>query len=315
MVALNRRHILISPWANKIYSFCIAFAFYLAGLFIFNDLLLFIPAYANIFFTHVNLITASITAAVAFISLYSVIKARSISLTRYKIASGKKVCTSLVLLSDLHIEACSMPPKRLQKIIKAVNRLKPDFIVLAGDIIESDPYYFCAQNFSEILQKLKSAYPPLAVLGNHEYYGGKASAIIKALQDSGIIVLRDKAYYVPEKNIYFIGRDDKINFLRQSLENLLDAMPPEAYSIVIDHDPKSIPETLEHKLDLQLSGHTHNGQIFPFNLLVKRLFMNAYGCRRFQNTDTVVSSGIGTWGPGIRCGTKSEIVYIEISPN
>ncbi len=193
------------------------------------------------------------------------------------------------------------------------NTYEPDFVILGGDTIESHPDYFFNHHFDHLLPTIKSLYPPIVVLGNHEYYGTTVSKNINAFKKAGCLILRDHVLSVPEKKIVFIGRDDQTNKKRTPLTNLIQNSPSGLYQIVIEHDPKYIEESIKGKVDLHLLGHTHNGQIFPFNLVVKCIFKNAYGYKKFDQPDTIVSSGIGTWGPTLRIGTQSEIVVIYLN--
>lgn len=99
---------------------------------------------------------------------------------------------------------------------------------------------------------------------------------------------------------------------RASLNDLTANLDSSKLSIVIDHNPSKIYESADNNIDLQVSGHTHKGQVFPGNLITKSLFPLDYGYGQFNNTNLVVSSGFGTWGPMIRTNSRSEIVSIKL---
>lgn len=96
------------------------------------------------------------------------------------------------------------------------------------------------------------------------------------------------------------------------MKKLLKGTPKKNFVLVLDHNPTDIAEAVTSSVDLQVSGHTHNGQIFPFNLIVRNIYQNGYGHKQIGNTHTVVSSGAGSWGPQLRLGTKAEIVCIKV---
>jgi predicted MPP superfamily phosphohydrolase len=109
-----------------------------------------------------------------------------------------------------------------------------------------------------------------------------------------------------------IGRDDKTNMKRKSLDAILDSLPDGLPKIVLDHQPGSFEESARHGVDLHISGHTHNGQVFPFNKIVSRIYELGYGFKKSGNTHLKVSSGLGLWGAPIRLGTQSEILKIRL---
>ena len=290
------------------------FVFYLLGCYLLNDLFLIIPIYSTFYFEHIIALNHAFLWGSILLSFYGIQKANQINVQIYHLNTAKKgINTTLLFISDMHIDSSGMTYERAQEIIKKINTYKPDFVIFGGDTIESHPDYFLNKHFDHLLSTIKSAYPPIVILGNHEYYGTAVSKNITAFQKAGCLVLRDGVFNIPKKKITFIGRDDRINKKRTPLSNLIQNSPSGLYQIVIEHDPKYIEESIKGKVDLYVAGHTHNGQIFPFNLLVKFVFKNAYGYQRFDQTDTIVSSGIGTWGPTLRIGTQAEIVVIYLS--
>ena len=294
-------------------SFLLAVVSYLIIIFIINDFLLIIPHYGKIFFAYKPHFIYALSVIAIFIGLYAVWNTQNIKINHYHLSSDKNVSARIAFLSDLHIAPHNMSVAKLREIFALLKQIKPDYVVLGGDVIEMQPDYFMERPIIGIFQDFNTQNTALSIIGNHEYYGGQVHDNISAMQDAGIIVLKDEVRLIPDKNIAFIGRDDKTNPHRLGLHRLMTDIPETMYRIVLDHNPASIMESASEKADLQISGHTHNGQLFPFNFLVKYLFPNAYGYRKIKNTDTVVSSGIGTWGPLIRVGTQSELVVIDIN--
>lgn len=314
MVASLRRKITLSRSIFNLSSLALGFVFFLMLFFIISDFLLAIPAYANLYFSHYLAGAFFVTALAAAVVLYAFVNARRIRLTSYEIYTDKPdIDFSVALVSDLHIDNCGLGLNQMAKITDKINKLNPDFTVFAGDIIESTPDHFCSLDFAAEFKKLNSKKANLAIVGNHEYYGGKITENIKALENSGLTVLKDCRLNFG--NITIIGRDDKFVAGRCPLNKMLKDIPKNNFVMLLDHNPMDIQEAVDNSVDLQLSGHTHNGQIFPFNLVVRNIFKNGYGYKQIGDTHTVVSSGAGSWGPALRLGTKAEIVYIHVKSN
>ena len=294
-------------------SFLLATVSYLIIIFIINDFLLMIPHYGKVFFGYKPHFISALSALAVFIGLYAVWNTQNIKVMHYHLSSDKNVSTRIAFLSDLHVAPHNMSVAKLREIFALLKETKPDYVILGGDVIEMRPDYFMERPIISLFKDFNTQNTVLGIIGNHEYYGGQVQDNIEAMKEAGVIVLKDEVRLIPEKNIAFIGRDDKTNPHRLSLNRLTKDIPDTLYQVVLDHNPASIPDSITEKADLQISGHTHNGQLFPFNFLVKWLFPNAYGYRKIQKTDTIVSSGIGTWGPLIRVGTQSELVIIDIN--
>jgi hypothetical protein len=136
------------------------------------------------------------------------------------------------------------------------------------------------------------------------------------MEEFGIKVLRDKAINV-ENAFYVIGREDRNgnNFSgkrRKSLSDLLTTCSENLPKILLDHTPVQLNDAVKNKIDLQLSGHTHNGQMFPLNFITKMIYEISWGYLKNELTQFYVSSGVGTWGPPIKLASDAEIVNIRI---
>ncbi len=215
----------------------------------------------------------------------------------------------IVAASDIHL-GNTIRRSRLEKFVKKINAQKPDIILLAGDIIDRNIRPVEEQRMDEVLKQLKAKYGVYAVLGNHEYYGG-ADRAIAFLKRSGIHLLRDRSVTIDNRFV-IVGRDDRTNPNRQSIEQLMQGVNRQLPVILLDHQPYHLSESQQNKIDLQISGHTHRGQIFPFNLLVDRMFELAHGYRKIGHTHFYVSSGLGLWAAPLRIGTQSEIVLFKV---
>ena len=216
---------------------------------------------------------------------------------------------TVVAVSDIHLGNV-VRKGRLVKWVDLINAQKPDLILLAGDIIDHSYQAVVSQGMDRELLRLKATYGVYAVPGNHDYYAGIDRAL-DFMKKSGIHVLRDTAITI-DNRVVIIGRDDLTNRNRKALKDILNGMNTTLPKIVLDHQPLSLKESMENQVDFHLSGHTHNGQIFPLNKIVSRIYELGYGYKQSGKTHLYVSSGLGLWGAPIRLGTNSEIVKIQL---
>lgn len=223
---------------------------------------------------------------------------------------NKPESLNIVAVSDVHL-GDMIRKSRLKKYVKLINQQQPDLILIAGDLFDRNMHTIERQNMQAELRKLNARYGVYAILGNHEYFGNvnKAKEII---EQSGIKLLRDSAVTIDNK-LVIIGRDDRTNRNRKSLKHLTASVDSNLPSVLLDHQPYNLSEAVENNINVQISGHTHNGQIFPINRIVRRMYELAYGYKKTGNTHFYVSSGLGLWGAPIRLGTQSEIVNIRLS--
>ena len=216
---------------------------------------------------------------------------------------------SIVAASDVHLGDL-IRKGRLVKYVELINNQKPDIILLVGDLFDRNLHSVEEQHMDTVLQKLKAKYGVYAVVGNHEYFGNITRAVNYMIK-SGIKVLRDDAITIDNKFI-IIGRDDFTNKHRKPLKSIISDSDKSLPMILLDHQPLHLAEAVENNMDVQISGHTHNGQIYPISLIVAKMYQLAYGYLKIGNTHFYVSSGLGLWGAPIRLGTQSEIVNIHL---
>ena len=214
----------------------------------------------------------------------------------------------IIAASDFHL-GNAIDSKMLKKYVKLINAQHPDIVLLLGDMTDRSAKPLFKQNMKAELQSIRAPLGVFAIRGNHEYYSGKPQEISAYLKASGITVLIDSACLV-NNSFYIIGRDDKTNLNRKTLPHIIEGLNKNLPKILLDHQPFHLEVAEQNGIDLQLSGHTHNGQFFPFNLYVKSLFEVGYGYLKKGKTNYYVSSGLGLWGPQYRIGTQSEIVEI-----
>jgi len=220
----------------------------------------------------------------------------------------------LVLVSDLHL-GMMISNGRLETLINAVNSLDADVVMMAGDVFDEDPGPVIRNNMGDLLKNLKARQGVYAVSGNHEYYGNATEAR-KYLEDHRITVLSDSTVILPS-GIVLSGRQDitgeqMSGKSRKSISELLDGFDKSKPLVMIDHQPYKLKQVSDEGIDLQVSGHTHNGQMWPFNYITDAIFEIGYGYGKIGNSHFYVSSGYGTWGPPIRTNSRSEIVVLEM---
>ncbi|MCT4620094.1 MAG: metallophosphoesterase [Marinisporobacter sp.] len=220
-----------------------------------------------------------------------------------------------VLISDIHLGDI-IDNKRLEEMVSKINEIEPEIVFIAGDIIDSDINPFITNKMGETFKKLNPPLGVYAVLGNHDYYGGRIEEVVSNLEKCGINVLRDD-YVNIDNRFYVIGREDialemTSHKKRKVLGEITGEIDKSLPLILLDHQPRNLNEAMEEGVDLQLSGHTHKGQFFPNHFITKIIFEIDYGILKKEDFHVVVSSGYGTWGPPIRVMNQSEIVELFI---
>lgn len=251
---------------------------------------------------------------------YGAWNARHPQVNRYDLTISKQAGSlkqlHIVMASDIHLGTI-VHNDHLTKLVDKVNDLKPDLILFAGDVFDEDIESKNKQQVADNFRRLRSTYGTYAVLGNHEYIGGNANDAIKYLSEAGVKVLRDSAQEVAG-SFYIVGRDDlsgsRFNGTkRQDLKTIMQGINTTLPIILMDHQPSRLEESVEQGVDLQVSGHTHNGQLYPIQFITQRIFEQDWGFLRKGSFQLIVSSGFGTWGPPIRIGNSPEIVDIMIT--
>ena len=217
----------------------------------------------------------------------------------------------IVAVSDLHL-GVSIDKKKLKEYVKLINAQQPDIVLMAGDISDRATQPLIEQHMEEELRQIKAPLGVYAISGNHEYYSENPYSTGEFLQNKcGITLLRDSVALV-NNSFYVVGRDDKTNPKRRSLAEVLAGLDHSKPIILLDHQPFHLEEAQHNGVDLQISGHTHDGQIFPGNLIVKKMYEVGSGYKKKGNTHYYVSSGLGLWGPQYRIGTQSELGVITM---
>lgn len=221
-----------------------------------------------------------------------------------------------VLISDIHLGVINRS-ERLTRLVERINALEPDVVFFAGDIVDEAVSAEEEEKMVGCLRNIKARLGMYACPGNHEYYGGFARNI-PYLEKAGVVVLLDRAVKVDDL-FYVIGRKDwtalRRGEKRLSLKEIIEQERVDLSRpvIVLDHQPLYLSEAAESGVDLQLSGHTHAGQLFPLNLINRLVYEKNWGYLKKGETHFYISSGSGTWGPPVRTGSYSELVLINLS--
>jgi predicted MPP superfamily phosphohydrolase len=217
----------------------------------------------------------------------------------------------IVAISDWHL-GLGTTKKKLKKDVDFINAQKPDIIIIGGDLIDNSITPVINQEIDKELNRLHATMGIYMAPGNHEYISG-IEACTDFLHKTQVKLLRDSIVTLP-CGLQIIGRDDKYNESRLSVHDLTKLVNKSLPVILIDHQPYGLDEVeATGAVDLQFSGHTHDGQVFPLSLLTGYLFDISYGYEKRENTNFYVSSGFSLWGPPFRIGTCSEIVIFECS--
>lgn len=309
--------------ANWIGSYWMGFFIYFLLFFVLLDIVFIVFRLLNVEITstlHFSGGLIVILLTIGFVS-YGLYNANQLKHVSYSVSFEEKTAASgmkLVLISDLHLGAVNSE-NRLKRIVDEINQLNPDLVCIPGDIFND--YFGSIQDPKkaiETLKKLKATYGVYASLGNHDA-GKTFSQMVDFLSQSNITLLNDE-YTVVGERLILVGRLDPNpiggygELKRKDIGHLFEKMNPDLPVVVMDHTPINLDEYGE-EVDLILSGHTHKGQVFPGNLITKRIFEVDYGhYQRNENSPhVIVTSGVGTWGMPMRVGTNSEIVSIQVN--
>ena len=306
-------------------GYCMGISLYLLLFMAAADILLFIPRIIKLPFTshHMfnGLVTLCVVALTAVTCIYGFVHAKHIKHVSYEIElQGKQDVSdiNIAMISDLHLGAIGSE-KQLKKIVAQINETNPDVVCIAGDFFDTDFDAIQEPDIAlEELRNIKATYGVYACLGNHD--GGKTfDQMVDFLEKANICILEDD-YKIIDDRLILIGRLNASaigGYGGKQRKQLSDFFVRENQSlpvVVLDHDPANINEYGD-QADLILCGHTHDGHVFPGNLIAKRMYDVSYGYyqKDEQNPQVIVSSGVGIWGMPMRVGTNCEIVTVQFS--
>jgi uncharacterized protein len=258
---------------------------------------LFYPLFRN------QIIGIAVIVLVLILGTYAIVNASIIHIEEITVENfGQNL--DVVQLSDVHIGTLRNSGF-LNRIIRKTNSLNPDMVFITGDLVDGSGK-LSKETFSP-LNKLKAS--TYMVMGNHEFYEGE-NKVISYMVDANVTILRNKT--VSEKGINIVGLDystDKEYIDKQLKKIMVNNSKP---TILLNHVPVGYESAEKYGVDLMLSGHTHNGQIFPFTLFAKLFFPKINGMYEIGDMKLYVSSGTGTWGPPMRLGSRNKIVLLHL---
>lgn len=265
-----------------------------------------------------RVMTATVTGLATAITIYGLIEAHSIGVTNLTVRManlpGALEGMRIVQVSDVHmgliVRGC-----RLEKIVTMVNELRPDLIVITGDLVDAEPAHI--EELIPALRRLQSKHGVFAVTGNHEFFAG-VERVQEFIERAGVTMLRNR-WVTVNGGLQLIGRDDVVaeRITGQpvpTLDEIMQGIDRTKPAILLYHTPATTLAELESRgIQLQLSGHTHKGQLWPFNFIVKRVFQTPYGLFTNGNATIYVSRGTGTWGPPMRVLARPEITLVTLT--
>ncbi|MDD5540223.1 MAG: metallophosphoesterase [Candidatus Marinimicrobia bacterium] len=239
---------------------------------------------------------------------------KNLEIDIHKKANAKAI--TIAFASDIHLGSL-VGQRQLKQLVEIIEVKQPDLILFGGDLLDEDLLPVIRRNLGQCLEELRAPLGKFTVTGNHEFIGGVDNAV-QYLENHGITVLRDSSIQL-SNGIWILGRDDRDGKRfsggesRQALNELISEVNSKQPLILLDHQPVNLSESIVNGIDLQLSGHTHHGQLWPLNYITSKLFQISRGYKLIEKTHFLVSSGFGTWGPPIRLASRSEIYFIKVN--
>lgn len=213
------------------------------------------------------------------------------------------------MASDLHL-GYLFRGKQLDDLAAIMDKEKVDIVLLPGDIMDDDVEAYRKLNMKPSLMKLRAPLGVYATMGNHDLFGHERE-IHEALTEAGVTVLHDDVVQI-DNRFWLIGRPDDNAKNRMQTEDLLLKTDPSQPIFLLDHRPTEIHKHEKLPIDVQVSGHVHNGQVFPANFVVKFLNRVSYGYEQLGMGHYFVTSGYGFWGVPFRLGSQSEVWIIDV---
>ncbi len=242
-----------------------------------------------------------VVGLLAALTLYSIANAFIVRVRTVTLPAP--VDMDIAQLSDIHLGSISS--RHLARIVRRTNALNPDLVLITGDLLDS---------YSGVTDKTLApicdlAAPAYFAIGNHERYAGldRAMDLIAA---TPVRPLRNEQAVFGGVQIIGIddsGREDQVARVLKMI-----SLAEDKYKILMYHRPQGLDAAADAGIDLMLSGHTHNGQIFPFNFVVRSQFQHLRGIHQKGNTTLNINTGTGFWGPPMRLGSRSEITLIKL---
>jgi uncharacterized protein len=320
----SRHSSVLTDVLNIIGGFWLAFMLYGFFFFLLSDIILLILKITNVIqgenilhykkWSFIIILSVSTLLIIGgFINaLIPVTREYNISINK---SAGSVKTMRIAAVSDIHLGSI-IRKRSLRKMSQIITDLKPDLILLLGDIIDGEIGPVLRGDLLQYFTYPKSRDGLYAITGNHEFIGG-AGRTIPYIESKGIKILKDEMVTL-EGGIQLIGRIDRDSFRfyrkeRKPLSELMSDVDTTRPVILLDHQPFHLDESAKYGVDLELSGHTHNGQIWPLNYVTAMIYELSSGYLKKGNSNFIVSSGYGLWGPRVRSGSRSEVLLINLT--
>lgn len=255
------------------------------------------------------MVVAGLLVLVAGLSVYALMAGRSLVTREYTIPIKNIVePVTIVHVSDIHIGTVHQE-KFLERVVALTNEAKPDLVLVTGDLFDGS-----APVYPEMLQALDTLTAPSYFShGNHEEYEG-LGLVKETVKDLDMQLLENQL--VEWRGLQIVGVNDRQSLRNTSLDAVLSGLPLDATkpTILMYHTPSDWEMARAHGVDVMLSGHTHNGQIYPFTLLVRLAFPYINGLYEEAGKYLHVTPGTGTWGPPMRLGSRNQVTVLRLEP-
>ncbi|WP_156439977.1 metallophosphoesterase [Gemella sp. oral taxon 928] len=214
----------------------------------------------------------------------------------------------IAMVADLHL-GTFFGNNQLEKLNTIIENQKPDVVIIAGDIMDDDMVMYKKLNMGKTLSKLHAPLGVYTVMGNHDH---NTEDIINEISKTGIKTLADETVKLTD-DITLVGRKDRsVSRDRLTTMDLLKNVDTDKTTILIDHQPNAVETHSLLPIDVQLSGHTHRGQIWPFNYITDKVYVLDHGYKKINNKHFFTTSGYGFWGPPFKTTARSEVWIINL---
>lgn len=259
------------------------------------------------FYTLSAMILLSIAVVVA-----GAINLNTIRVSKYRVEVPRRHSSvdhlRIAFVADIHIQQ-NTSLSFIEQLVKKVNALQPDLMLYGGDLIEGDRENETTEAIESVMKNIHTKYGVFGVTGNHEFYGGQEQG--RFFRKAGITLLCDTIVKI-DNSFFLAGRYDQHFKKRKSINEILSRDSLDLPIILMDHRPIELQEVSLTAVDVQFSGHTHNGQLFPINLITRSVYELSWGYKKIRNTHFFVTSGLRLWGPPVKTAGKSEIMLVDI---
>lgn len=258
-----------------------------------------------------NLLSALVIVSILIVTA-GAINLNTIRVSKYQMEIPRRDARidslRIAFVADLHLQQ-NTRMNFIKQFVRKVNAQQPELMLYGGDMLEGDRKNETSMAIESALRSVHTRYGAYGVLGNHEFYGRNEKSSF--FTNSGIMLLCDTVIRI-NNAFYLAGRYDQHLRNRKTAHELLENVNPDLPVILLDHRPTDFREVSRTAVNLQFSGHTHHGQLFPINLITRCIYELSWGYKRIGDIHFFVTSGLRLWGPPVKTAGKSEIILVDI---